>query len=89
MTVEYLKNAEVIEELDRLKEKLLSGECSKFYAFTDAIDVDDSIFYAGDWDYVEIVGSLGALHTMEMLELHRQLFSLNAEDYEEDDFPED
>lgn len=83
-----IKNADAIAELDRLRDMLLSGETTKFYAFTDAIDPHTSVVFGGDWDMVEIVGALGALQTMELVQALQSLFEAD-DDWDEEDYPEE
>lgn len=82
MKVVPIKNGEAIAELDRLREALLSGEATKFYAFTNAAVADnfqDAIFYGGGWDVTEIIAALGALQSMELAAALDELFDLRDE----------
>jgi hypothetical protein len=88
MTVVPIKNAGAIEELDRLRDQLLSGEATKFYAFTDAEDPEDAVVYGGDWDMTELVAVLGALQSMEIKSVLDTLFEATDE-FEEEDYPEE
>ena len=45
MNVVPIKNAQAIEQLERLREMLLSGEATKFYAFTDIEDMETAVVY--------------------------------------------
>ena len=87
-----IQNAEAVEELDRLREALLSGEATKFYAFSDAFSGDsfsEAVFCGGEWEITEIIGALGSLQSMELayalddlLEKHeeRRIFLRDQED---------
>ena len=64
-----LRNADAIEELDRLRDRLANGEVDCFYAITDSADVEEVVFMGGTWDWFELVGALGAIHSMETAQL--------------------
>jgi hypothetical protein len=83
-----IKNAEAIEQLDRLREMLLSGEATKFYAFTDVPDMDSAVVYGGDWDLPEIIAALSAIQGMELKACLDSLFEMSDEIAEED-YPEE
>ena len=64
MNVVPIKNAQAIGQLERLREMLLSGEATKFYAFTDIEDIEDmetAVVYGGDWNMPDVIAALGAL----------------------------
>lgn len=88
MNVVPIKNAEAIEELDRLREMLLSGDATKFYAFTDIEDIEEAVVYGGDWDMTDIIAALGALQSMEIKACLDALY-VSSEEFEEEDFPEE
>lgn len=88
MNVVPIKNAEAIEELDRLREMLLSGEATKFYAFTDLEDIEEAVLYGGDWDMTDIIAALGALQSMEIKACLDALY-VASDGLEEEDYPEE
>lgn len=69
MPVVHMRNADAIEELDRLRERLVAGEINCFYAITDSADTDEVVFLGGTWDWFELIGALGAIHAMETAQL--------------------
>jgi hypothetical protein len=83
-----IQNAEAIEQLDRLREMLLSGEATKFYAFTDVADMETAVVYGGDWDLPDVIAALGALQGMEIKACLNALFD-DADDFDEEDYPEE
>ena len=89
MNVVPIQNAEAIEQLDILRDMLLSGEATKFYAFTDVEDIESAVVYGGDWDMSEVIAALGALQGMEIKACLDALFSGVEDDYEEEDYPEE
>lgn len=89
MNVVPIKNAEAIEQLDRLRDMLLSGEATKFYAFTDIEDIEEAVVYGGDWDLSDVIAALGALQGLEIKACLDALFNGVEEDYEEEDYPEE
>lgn len=88
MNVIPIKNAEAIEELDRLREMLLSGEATKFYAFTDVEDIEEAVVYGGDWDMTDVIAALGALQSMEIKACLDALYDVSGE-FDEEDYPEE
>ena len=88
MTVVPIKNAQAIEQLEILREMLLSGEATKFYAFTDIEDMETAVIYGGDWNMPDVIAALGALQGMEIKACLDALF-LGAEDEDEEDYPEE
>ncbi len=88
MNVIPIQNAEAIEQLDRLREMLLSGEANKFYAFTDVEDMETAVVYGGDWDLPEVIAALGALQGMEIKACLDALFG-ESDDLAEDEWPEE
>lgn len=88
MNVVPIKNAEAIEELDRLREMLLSGEATKFYAFTDVEDIEEAVVYGGDWDMTDIIAALGALQSMEIKACLDALYGVSDE-FDEEEWPEE
>ena len=88
MNVIPIQNAEAIEQLDRLRDMLLSGEATKFYAFTDVADVETAVVYGGDWDLPDVIAALGALQGMEIKACLNALFD-ESDDLAEDEWPED
>ena len=77
MKVVPIKNGEAIEELEKLRHMLLSGEATKFYAFTDVEDIEEAVIYGGDWDMSDVVAALGTLQSWRLKRfLMRFLFSL-------------
>ena len=88
MTVVPIKNAQAIEQLERLREMLLSGEATKFYAFTDIEDMETAVVYGGDWNMPDVIAALGALQGMEIKACLDALF-FGSEDGEEEDYPEE
>ncbi len=89
MNVIPIKNAEAIEQLEALKDALLSGEATKFYAFTDHEDIEYAVFYGGDWDMTDIIAALGTLQSMELKACMDALFELQGDVEEEEDYPEE
>jgi hypothetical protein len=83
-----IQNAEAIEQLERLREMLLSGEATKFYAFTDVADVETAVVYGGDWDLPDVIAALGALQGMEIKACLNALFD-ESDDLAEDEWPEE
>jgi len=83
-----IQNGEAIEELDRLRDMLLSGEATKFYAFTDVADVETAVVYGGDWDLPDVIAALGALQGMEIKACLNALFD-ESDDLAEDEWPEE
>lgn len=88
MNVVPIKNAQAIEQLDRLREMLLSGEATKFYAFTDIEDMETAVVYGGDWNMPDVIAALGALQGMEIKACLDALF-FGVEGEEEEDYPEE
>lgn len=88
MNVIPIQNAEAIEQLDRLRDMLLSGEATKFYAFTDVADVETAVVYGGDWDLPDVIAALGALQGMEIKACLNALFD-ESDDLAEDEWPEE
>lgn len=88
MTVVPIKNAQAIEQLEILREMLLSGEATKFYAFTDIEDMETAVIYGGDWNMPDVIAALGALQGMEIKACLDALF-FGAEDEDEEDYPEE
>jgi len=88
MNVVPIKNAQAIEQLERLREMLLSGEATKFYAFTDIEDMETAVVYGGDWNMPDVIAALGALQGMEIKACLDALF-FEAEDDGEEDYPEE
>lgn len=88
MNVIPIQNAEAIEQLDRLRDMLLSGEATKFYAFTDVSDMETAVVYGGDWDLPDVIAALGALQGMEIKACLDALFGV-ADDEDEEDHPEE
>lgn len=88
MNVIPIKNGEAIEQLERLRDMLLSGEATKFYAFTDISDVDTAVVYGGDWDLPEVIAALSAIQGMEIKACLDSLFEMSDE-IEEEDYPEE
>lgn len=88
MNVIPIKNGEAIEQLERLRDMLLSGEATKFYAFTDISDVDTAVVYGGDWDLPEVIAALSAIQGMEIKACLDSLFEMSDE-MEEEDYPEE
>ncbi len=80
MPVVHMRNADAIEELDRLRERLVSGEIDCFYAITDSADTDEVVFMGGTWDWFELVGALGAIHSMETAQLLEHHLYPDSED---------
>ena len=64
-----LRNRDAIEELDRLRERLVAGDIDCFYAITDSSEADEVVFMGGTWDWFELIGSLGTVHSMETAQL--------------------
>lgn len=89
MKVVPIKNGEAIEELEKLRHMLLSGEATKFYAFTDVEDIEEAVVYGGDWDMSDVVAALGALQSMEVKACLDALFVLSDGEDEEEDYPEE
>jgi len=83
-----IKNGEAIEQLEKLRDMLLSGEATKFYAFTDISDVDTAVVYGGDWDLPEVIAALSAIQGMEIKACLDSLFEMSDE-IEEEDYPEE
>ena len=88
MNVIPIQNGEAIEELDRLRDMLLSGEATKFYAFTDIDDIETAVVYGGDWDLPDVIAALGALQGMEIKACLDALFN-EADEVDEEDYPEE
>lgn len=88
MNVIPIKNGEAIEQLEKLRDMLLSGEATKFYAFTDISDVDTAVVYGGDWDLPEVIAALSAIQGMEIKACLDSLFEMSDE-IEEEDYPEE
>lgn len=88
MNVVPIKNAEAIEQLDRLREMLLSGEATKFYAFTDIDEIETAVVYGGDWDLPDVIAALGALQGMEIKACLDALFN-EADEVDEEEWPEE
>lgn len=88
MNVIPIQNAEAIEQLDRLRDMLLSGEATKFYAFTDVADMETAVVYGGDWDLPDVIAALGALQGMEIKACLNALFD-ESDDLAEDEWPEE
>ena len=88
MNVIPIKNAQALEQLDKLRDMLLSGEATKFYAFTDISDMETAVVYGGDWDLPEVIGALSAIQGMELKTCLESLFEMSDE-IEEEDCPED
>lgn len=88
MNVIPIQNAEAIEQLDRLRDMLLSGEATKFYAFTDVSDIESAVVYGGDWDLPDVIAALGALQGMEIKACLNALFD-ESDDLAEDEWPEE
>lgn len=89
MNVIPIQNAEAIEQLERLRDMLLSGEATKFYAFTDAEDIEEAVVYGGDWDMSDVIAALGAIQGMEIKACLDTLFFGVEDDEEEEDYPEE
>lgn len=89
MNVVPIKNAEAIEQLDRLRDMLLSGEATKFYAFTDVEDIEEAVIYGGDWDLSDVIAALGALQGMEIKACLDALLNEEEDEYDEEDYPEE
>ncbi len=89
MNVVPIQNAEAIEQLERLRDMLLSGEATKFYAFTDAEDIEEAVVYGGDWDMSDVIAALGAIQGMEIKACLDALFFGVEDDEEEEDYPEE
>tara|TARA_R100000406_G_C3001224_1_gene94691 strand:+ start:203 stop:469 length:267 start_codon:yes stop_codon:yes gene_type:complete len=83
-----IKNAQAIEQLEKLRDMLLSGEATKFYAFTDVADMETAVVYGGDWDLPDVIAALGALQGMEIKACLDALFGV-VEEEEEEDYPEE
>ena len=83
-----IKNAQAIGQLERLREKLLSGEATKFYAFTDIEDMETAVVYGGDWNMPDVIAALGALQGME-IKACLDALCFGSEDGEEEDYPEE
>jgi len=82
VTVVPIKNREAIAELDRLREALLLGEATKFYAFTDVMVGDtfrEAIFCGGEWEVTDLIAALGSLQSMELSSALEELFDLRAQ----------
>jgi hypothetical protein len=88
MNVVPIKNAQAIEQLERLREMLLSGEATKFYAFTDIEDMETAVVYGGEWNMPDVIAALGALQGMEIKACLDALF-FGEEDEDEEDYPEE
>lgn len=88
MNVIPIQNAEAIEQLDRLRDMLLSGEATKFYAFTDVSDMETAVVYGGDWDLPDVIAALGALQGMEIKACLDALFGV-VDDEDEEEWPEE
>ena len=88
MNVIPIQNGEAIEELDRLRDMLLSGEATKFYAFTDIDDIETAVVYGGDWDLPDVIAALGALQGMEIKACLDALFN-EVDEVDEEDWPEE
>ncbi len=88
MNVVPIKNAEAIEQLDRLREMLLSGEATKFYAFTDIDEIETAVVYGGDWDLPDVIAALGALQGLEIKACLDALFN-EADEVDEEEWPEE
>lgn len=88
MNVVPIKNAQAIEQLEKLRDMLLSGEATKFYAFTDVADMETAVVYGGDWDLPDVIAALGALQGMEIKACLDALFGV-VEEEEEEDYPEE
>ena len=88
MNVIPIQNGEAIEELDRLRDMLLSGEATKFYAFTDVADIETAVVYGGDWDLPDVIAALGALQGMEIKACLDALFN-EVDEVDEEDWPEE
>jgi len=74
-----IKNREAIAELDRLREALMLGEATKFYAFSDVMVGDtfrEAIFCGGEWELTELIAALGSLQSMELSAALDELFYL-------------
>lgn len=68
-SVIHMRNSDAIEELDRLRERLVAGEIDCFYAITDSVESEETVFMGGTWDWFELVGALGAIHSLETAQL--------------------
>lgn len=88
MNVIPIQNAEAIEQLDKLRDMLLSGEATKFYAFTDVDDMETAVLYGGDWDLPDVIAALGALQGMEIKACLNALFD-EVDEIDEEDYPEE
>ena len=88
MNVVPIKNAQAIEQLEKLRDMLLSGEATKFYAFTDISDMETAVVYGGDWDLPEVIGALSAIQGMEIKACLESLFEMSDE-IDEEDYPEE
>ena len=88
MNVVPIQNAEAIEQLDRLRDMLLSGEATKFYAFTDVDDMETAVLYGGDWDLPDVIAALGALQGMEIKACLNALFD-EVDEIDEEEWPEE
>ena len=88
MNVVPIQNAQAIEQLDKLRDMLLSGEATKFYAFTDIEDMEAAVVYGGDWDLPDVIAALGALQGMEIKACLDALFGATDEE-DEEDYPEE
>tara|TARA_Y100001972_G_scaffold127467_1_gene184361 strand:+ start:349 stop:660 length:312 start_codon:yes stop_codon:yes gene_type:complete len=74
-----IHNVEAIKQLDRLRDMLLSGEATRFYAFTDITDMKAAVVCGGDWDVTEIIGALSAIQGMELKACLDSLFEMSDE----------
>ena len=88
MNVVPIKNAQAIEQLEKLRDMLLSGEATKFYAFTDVEDMETAVVYGGDWDMSDVIAALGALQGMEIKACLDALFGVTDEE-DEEEWPEE
>ena len=88
MNVIPIQNADAIEQLDKLRDMLLSGEATKFYAFTDVEDMGTAVVYGGDWDLPDVIAALAALQGMEIKACLDALFN-EPDDLAEDEWPEE
>lgn len=78
-----IRNRDALAAVERLRDLIISGDATAFYAISNAEDPELCGVFGGDWDVFDLVTTLGVVHQIEQGKAIKLAYL--AEDYEDDD----